>query len=282
MGRRWSKVALIPLVVFFVASCGGHGASGDVASAKKSDVNSEVNGILDLADVGKKEIAMQLVSSAENSSLDWRAQYAYIEDIGDGRGYTGGIIGFTSATGDMLQVVEMFSRDVPKNPLAEFLPALRVANGSSSHVGLGAGFITAWKSAASLSQFRDAQDVVRDREYFNPSVKLAKEDGLGILGQFIYYDAAVVHGRGSDSAITLEGIRRAALKRQMSPNLGGSEQVFLNAFLDERVLVMKSEPAHEDVSRIETAQRVFLKQGNLALKTPLYWKVYGQDFSILN
>lgn len=149
-------------------------------------------------------------------------------------------------------------------------------------MGLGAGFITAWKSAASLSQFRDAQDVVRDREYFNPSVKLAKEDGLGILGQFIYYDAAVVHGRGSDSAITLEGIRRAALKRQLSPNLGGSEQAFLNAFLDERVLVMKSEPAHEDVSRIETAQRVFLKQGNLALKTPLYWKVYGQDFSILN
>ena len=28
---------------------------------------------------------MQLVSSAVNSSLDWKAQYQYIEDIGDGR-----------------------------------------------------------------------------------------------------------------------------------------------------------------------------------------------------
>src|SRR5947207_1146360 len=31
-----------------------------------------------LDDPAKKEIAMQLVSSAENSSLDWKAQYQYI------------------------------------------------------------------------------------------------------------------------------------------------------------------------------------------------------------
>ena len=36
---------------------------------------------------------MELVSSAENSSLDWKAQFGYIEDIHDGRGYTAGIIG---------------------------------------------------------------------------------------------------------------------------------------------------------------------------------------------
>lgn len=48
----------------------------------------------DLAAADKKEIAMRLVSSAENSSLDWRAQDRYIEDIHDGRGYTAGIIGF--------------------------------------------------------------------------------------------------------------------------------------------------------------------------------------------
>lgn len=47
---------------------------------------------------------MKLVSSAENSSLDWKAQYKYIEDIGDGRGYTAGIIGFSSGTGDMLDL----------------------------------------------------------------------------------------------------------------------------------------------------------------------------------
>ncbi|MFE2103913.1 chitosanase, partial [Streptomyces sp. NPDC059468] len=33
-----------------------------------------------LDDPAKKETAMRLVSSAENSSLDWKAQYKYIED----------------------------------------------------------------------------------------------------------------------------------------------------------------------------------------------------------
>ncbi|HUO10326.1 MAG TPA: chitosanase [Phycisphaerae bacterium] len=32
-----------------------------------------------LRDSASKEIAMQLVSAAENSSLDWKAQYGYIE-----------------------------------------------------------------------------------------------------------------------------------------------------------------------------------------------------------
>ena len=68
---------------------------------------------------------MQIVSSAENSSLNWKAQYKYIEDIGDGRGYTAGIIGFCSGTGDMLDLVELYTARVPGNVLAKYLPALR-------------------------------------------------------------------------------------------------------------------------------------------------------------
>jgi hypothetical protein len=116
-----------------------------------------------LATPQKKEHAMRLVSSAENSSLNWRAQYRYIQDIHDGRGYTAGIIGFCSGTGDMLEVVRAFTR----------------------------------------------------------------------------------------------------------------------AFLDERVVEMHKEAAHDDVSRIETAQRRFLREGNLDLDAPLRWAVYGDDYSIL-
>ena len=49
-----------------------------------------------LRDPVKREIAQEIITSAENSVLDWYNRYGYIEDIGDGRGYTGGIIGFTS------------------------------------------------------------------------------------------------------------------------------------------------------------------------------------------
>jgi chitosanase len=69
----------------------------------------------DLTDPRKKDIALQLVSSAENSSLNWKAQYKYIQDIGDVRGYTGGIIGFCSGTADMLHLVETYTARKPGN-----------------------------------------------------------------------------------------------------------------------------------------------------------------------
>jgi chitosanase len=58
-----------------------------------------------LDDPAKKEIAMQIVGTNEYSSKNWRKQYKKIEDIHDGRGYTAGIIGFCSGTGDMLELV---------------------------------------------------------------------------------------------------------------------------------------------------------------------------------
>lgn len=233
----------------------------------------------DLASPAKKDIAMQIVSSAENSSLNWRAQYAYIEDIDDGRGYTAGIIGFCSGTGDMLDLVELYSDRKPGNVLAKYLPALRRVNGSDSHAGLDPNYTREWKTAAGDATFQKAQDDIRDAQYFNPAVNQAKADGLRALGQFIYYDAIVMHGPGTQ-ALAFGGIRKAAMAKAKTPAQGGNEVTYLHAFLDARVKAMKAEAAHEDTSRVDTAQRVFLNNGNLDLNTPLSWKVYGDSFSI--
>lgn len=222
---------------------------------------------------------MELVSSAENSSLDWRAQYRYLEDIGDGRGYTGGIIGFCSGTGDMLEVVLQYTRARPGNPLARFIPALRRVNGSASHAGLRTPFVRAWHRAARDSAFRAAQDAERDRIYFDPAVAQAKADGLRALGQFIYYDATVMHGPGDD-ADSFGGIRERALSMADPPGAGGDETAYLNAFLDARERAMRTEAAHEDTSRIDDAQRVFLQAGNLDLDPPLRWQVYGDAYHV--
>lgn len=230
----------------------------------------------DLASPPTKEIAMQLVSSAENSSLNWKRQYRYIEDIGDGRGYTAGIIGFCSGTGDMLEVVKAYSRSQPDNPLAKFLPALRAVNGTDSHAGLGRRFVKAWRTAAKDPVFREAQDHERDSTYFDPAVQLAKKDGLGALGQFAYYDAAVVHGYSG-----LKGIRKRTLKHASPPSQGESEVFWLEEFLGERIREMKKEPAHaEQLDRITKTQRRFLREGNLALVPPLHWTVNDTDFQI--
>ncbi|GHD88514.1 chitosanase [Streptomyces naganishii] len=232
-----------------------------------------------LDDPAKKEIAMQLVSSAENSSLDWKAQYKYIEDIGDGRGYTAGIIGFCSGTGDMLDLVQLYTDRRPGNVLAKYLPALRRVNGSDSHDGLDPDYPRDWRKAAQDTAFQQAQNDERDRVYFNPAVAQGKSDGLRALGQFAYYDALVMHGDGDDPT-SFRNIRKRALRSAKPPAQGGDEVKYLDAFLDARVWAMKQEEAHSDTSRVDTEQRVFLRKGNLDLRTPLDWKVYGDPYHI--
>jgi chitosanase len=223
----------------------------------------------------KKDVAMQIVSAAENSSLDWRAQFSYIEDIKDGRGYTAGIIGFCSGTGDMLDLVEAYTTAKPSNVLAKYLPALRKVDGTSSHSGLDPNFTKDWKTAAADPAFQAKQESERDRVYFNPSVRDGKADGVRALGQFAYYDASVVHGYDG-----MRSIRSRALQKAKPPAQGGNETTWLNAFLDERVIEMKKEAAHEDTTRIDTAQRVFLNDRNFDLNTPLHFEVYEQPFTI--
>ncbi|MET9470065.1 chitosanase [Streptomyces sp. NPDC006544] len=248
-------------------------------SADQAAVSVSAAAAVGLDDPVKKDIAMQIVSSAENSSLNWKAQYKYIEDIDDGRGYTAGIIGFCSGTHDMLELVEYYTSIKPGNVLAKYLPALRKVDGSDSHSGLDPNFTKDWVKAASDSDFKKAQDHERDRVYFNPAVNQGKADGVGVLGQFTYYDAIVMHGDGGDST-SFRNIRKRALSKAKPPSQGGNEATWLNAFLDARVWAMKQEEAHSDTSRVDTAQRVWVKKGNFNLNTPLDWKVYGDSFHI--
>lgn len=227
-----------------------------------------------LTDPALKEVAMVLVSTAENSSTDWRAQYGYIEDIGDGRGYTAGIIGFTTGTGDALALIKGYTAAHPGNGLARFLPALRGVSGTPSHRGLQQ-FPAAWAAEAAQPAFRAAQNALRDRVYFIPAVSMAQADGLGPLGQFAYYDAAVVHG--PDGAME---IRARALTQAKPPAKGGDEVSYLSAYLDQRNAEMRKEAAHSDLSRIEGAQRAFLRAGNLNLDRPLDWQVYGDRYHL--
>lgn len=230
----------------------------------------------------KKEIAMQLLSSAENSSLDWRSQYGYIEynvegNTKENRGYTAGLVGFTSATGDMLSLLRYYQQLSPGNILQKYIPPLERAEGSAATTGLGAAFVRDWKLAAGASdgRFREAQDHERDRLYFKPAVALAQSDCLHELGQFAYYDAAVMHG-----AEGLNDIRATALKTAQPPSRGGEEVTYLNHFLDARRAAMLKEVGHSDTSRIDTMQRQFLRERNLRLTTPLSFSVYGDKYTV--
>lgn len=233
-----------------------------------------------LARPRKKEVAQILVSTAENSSRDWRAQYRYIEynvehNAEENRGYTGGIIGFTSRTGDMLAVVRRYCRTDPGNLLAPYLPALIKVNGTLSREGLGPEFVRAWRRSAEDPGFRRAQDHFRDAWYFTPAVRRARRDGVHALGQFAYYDASVMHGHNG-----MLLVRRIAVRHAATPAQGGGEQRYLEAFLAARIRVMRRQEAHHNVTRVTTCQRRFLRDHNLRLRLPLRWAVYGDRYHL--
>jgi chitosanase len=236
---------------------------------------NQARGLSSLDHPAKKDVAMQLVSAAANASLDWRATFGHIEDLGGGRGYIAGIVGFRSDTGDMLTLVEAYAAARPSHELAAYLPALRAVRGMPSHSGLDRGFQDAWRAAAGDPVFRIAQETERDRVYFNPSVGVGRADGLRALGQFAYYDAAVVHGFDG-----MHAVRARTLRRARPPSRGGDERVWLDVFLDERVLEIRRERVQPDTSRIDTVQRVFLADGNVDLNTPLDFAVCGDPFHI--
>jgi chitosanase len=118
-----------------------------------------------------------------------------------------------------------------------------------------------------------------DRVYFDPAVRRAKADALGTLGQFIYHDAIVMHGPGASHG-SFGWIRSQAVAPSATPAEGGSEVAYLNAFLYVRRALMKTEAEHGDTSRIDDEQRVFLREGNLALRPPLVWHTYGDRYEI--
>jgi len=242
----------------------------------------------DLTVPAKREVAMQLVASAENSTLDWRAQYGYVEwDVegvaAENRGYTAGLVGFCSGCGDMTRVVERYAALAPGNRLERYLPALRrqeqLGMGRVTREGLGAGFERDWRAAAGDPLFRAAQDDLVAQEYVDPAVAQGRADGVHALGQFIYFDALVMHGPGEQAA-AFGGIRAAALRVAVPPSQGGDETAWLHAVLDARVAEMRTEVAHSDTSRVDTAQRPFLRAGNLHLNPPLRWSVYGDPYAI--
>jgi len=219
-----------------------------------------------------------LVSSAENSTLAYQKQYRYIADIGDGRGYTAGIIGFTSGTGDLLQVVKRYTTLQPNNQLKKYVPALKRVDGTASHRGLGPKFVKAWHHSAKDAKLVQAQNDLLNKQYLRPAIKAAQQDGLSPLGQYIYYDALVVHGPGNDGD-SFGGIRRAAKQRARTPAQGGTTKAYLRTFLTVRARVMREESAHHDLSRL-IAQWQFVCADKDRLQLPLTWKMYGDTYNL--
>ena len=229
------------------------------------------------------EIEDKIVSVFENSTPV--VQYAFIGNLKDGRGYTAGRAGFTSGTGDMLELVRDYSAVVPGNVLARYLPALRRVNGSDSVAGLE-GSPQDWVLAAADPRFVAAQDRVNDRLYRQPARKLAAALGVKLpLSRLALYEAGIQHGLGDDFDSVNKITERASAAVAGTPAKGVDEKKWLQAFLSERRKDLLN-PADKataagwaaSVSRADAVQSLY-DTGNFKLDGPIRITVYGDSFS---
>lgn len=201
-------------------------------------------------------IVLQITNYFENSQL--APAYGYCENINDGRGFTAGIVGFTTATADALQVIERYQQKTGNNEFQFHMNALRqCARTESGNTWKLIGFCLVWKFAALKASFRHAQMDVMQEEYWNPAMNLAERIGLVMpvsLGQM--YDSAIQHGMGDDHDSLGSMVQRVTVR---APFQGGSEEMWLRNFLDvrRRTLSHAADPDTreawaESVTRIDT------------------------------
>ncbi|MEU0912126.1 chitosanase [Streptomyces althioticus] len=234
-----------------------------------------------------QEMAWQINSTAENGTLDWTTAYRYIEDIDDDRGYTAGLVGFTSGTGDMLLLVQEYTAANPSNPLASYIPGLQTCaqvgfgpNASAAaSTNLGTAFMTAWRNAADNDPvFRKVQRDFRKRVYWDDALAQALVDGLSPLGLALYVDVLVNHGIGNDPQ-SFGGLLAAARAANPTPKQGGSEATYLLKLCDLRDAVLQDWGDYQ-VNGRSSAFRALISTGNFSLLGPVTWSIYGDTYTM--
>lgn len=235
---------------------------------------------------GQRLRADKLISQFENSTS--KIQYCYVEALGDGRGYTVGRAGFTSATGDLLEVASRYTKRVPGNPLADLLPRLRelARSGSGSIEGLER-LPDAWRSTCRDPRQRHAQDFVVDEQYYLPAVRHARRLKLRLpLSLAAVYDASIQHGDGPDPDGVPAMLRRAAARAGGTPRSGVGEKRFVRAFLAVRRATLAH--AHDPSTRAAWAQTVgrvdawkyLVRTGQWRLSSPVRVRTRLYHFTI--
>ncbi|KAJ2722907.1 hypothetical protein GGI07_002983 [Coemansia sp. Benny D115] len=194
-----------------------------------------------------KSIALQVTNIYENG--DTKFHYDYCENLKDGRGFTAGIAGFCSGTGDGWDVIQEYHRltggSDEFSSMDSYLKKY-ADSGSDSTTGI-TNYCKVWeKLGKNDANFRKAQDTIRDRLYVAPVEKYINTLGIKLSitkGQL--YDTGIEHGTGTDAdgLGSLISNTNAAFKSDASGDSGSTlninghkvdEVVWLKKFFDIR------------------------------------------------
>jgi chitosanase len=211
-------------------------------------------------------IVEKINSLFENNTIE--AQYDYIENLDDGRGFTFGKIGFTTANGDGYDLINAYCKSNPSSQLAQYLPTLKqLAENEDESTNNLLGFEEIWKKEATQTQIW--QDKIAFDTYGKPALHycelLSLKSNMAIA---FLYDTIVQHGDGEDDDSISALIRRTI--EEMGGSLSGKNEKgencdliqnpeieFLDAFLVQRKKCLMN-PANNETAEEwqESADRV--------------------------
>jgi chitosanase len=240
-------------------------------------------------------IVEKINSLFENSTTT--PQYDYIENLEDGRGFTFGKIGFTTANGDGLDLIEAYCQAHPNSELKKYLPMLKqLAADEDGDTDNLQGFEQDWKNEA--SQTAAVQDEKAFEIYGQPALGYCQQLGLqSTMAIAFMYDTIVQHGEGDDDdsigallGRTIEdmggSISGINQKGESCDTIDNPEIEFLDAFLVQRKQCLLH-PANKDTQEewAESADRVtalknLLDTNNMDLTGEIFIKSNDWDEQI--
>jgi chitosanase len=244
----------------------------------------------------QKKVAEGLTSIWENDTptLD----YAYSENIQDGRGYTNGRAGFCTGTGDAIQVVQCYRAlrtEANGNRLAKYWNALTVINNRFLSTGQSqastaeldavgnwtADWAASFNTAATQADFKQCQDQVSDALYYTPTINEAAKWGLTqALTKAALYDASINHGFDGMKAIIRQANTALGNSGQVAPVIGYNgitESAWLQKFLEKRRDILAGDSTWvEAVDRVAAYEKQ-RRRGNWDLGTALRNDVRARD-----
>ncbi len=238
----------------------------------------------DLTNPAVRARAEAVVASFETGAAE--PNYLDIYRLEDGRGITVGWVGFTSGTGDLLQVVETYldSTDKDDSRLRKYLPALQEVNGTNSTQGLD-GFEDAWRETLrDDTALHDTCVSVYEELYFNPAMRHSRELGIrSAAGQLAILDTIIQQGDGDDPDGLPAIIRQT--QKDMGKTVQGNETDWMKRFLAIRRehLSYAYDPATREEWQKSVGRVIALEsllQNNPSLQPPLEWDVFGDHYTV--
>jgi hypothetical protein len=210
----------------------------------------------------QRQLINLLEAMGENDTTDYESQYAYVQNIKDGRGYTIGTVGFCTGTGDFIVVARCLNDLEPTNVLAKYWPGLveiddafytqKQNNADTSPVDKLGAFATDVAAAGTSDKtYRDCQDTMGDADYMATALAHAQARGLkGAITIGFLYDTELNFGDDDDpNGVAGAKTVMAHADTDYGPGLPSDftgkpweESRWLGYLIKERTIVMATDP----------------------------------------